>query len=152
MHILRITGAVFFTLLLLSCSKGGPLTPLESFNAIRTAVEHSDSNAVLKNLSSASVAKIDSLNGMIKQMRPDQIRALSGLYNCEPEKIGNMKRADYVSLYFFVKHGGTDLAVFREKVITMDIDGSIAVIRTQSGIELGFFREGPYWKLDISDL
>lgn len=154
MHILKKFCALLFAALLLgSCSKGGPLTPLESFNEIRSAVERSDSEAVLKNLSAPSIAKIDSLDLMIKQMRDDQKMTLAGLYNCTPGKLNSMKRADYVALYFFVKHGGTDLgAVFREQVVTVDVDGARALVRTGSGIELGFVREGPYWKLDISDL
>ena len=153
MHILRNLIAVTLFFPAFSCSKGGPLTPLETFNEIRSAVERSDSGAILKNLSSSSIAKIDSLDSMIKQMRDDQKKTLAKLYNCEPSKLESMKRADYVSLYFFVKHASADLgAVFREQVVTVDVDGARAVIRTSSGIELGFVREGPYWKLDISDL
>ncbi|HPS58948.1 MAG TPA: hypothetical protein PK514_12655 [Spirochaetota bacterium] len=153
MHILKMFCAMALPLFFFSCSKGGPLTPLESFNEIRSAVERSDSEAVLKNLSAASIAKIDSLDMMIKQMRDDQKITLAKLYNCAPGKLNSMKREDYVSLYFSVKHSGTDLgAVFREQVVTVDVDGARALIRTGSGIELGFVREGPYWKLDISDL
>lgn len=152
MHILKYP-VVLLAVLIASCSKGGPLTPLETFGEIRSAVERSDSEAILKNLSAASIAKIDSLDMMIKQMRDDQKITLAKLYNCTPGKLNSMKRADYVSLYFFVKHSGTDLgAVFREQAVTVDVDGDRALVRTVSGIELGFVREGPYWKLDISDL
>lgn len=153
MHILKPLPALILPLLFFCCSKGGPLTPLETFGEIRSAVERSDSDAILKNLSAASIAKIDSLDMMIKQMRDDQKITLAKLYNCSPGKLNNMKRADYVSLYFMVKHNAADLgAVFREQVVTTDVDGSRALVRTGSGIELGFVREGPYWKLDISDL
>ena len=138
---------------LVSCARGGPLTPLESYEAVKTAVDANDSAAILNNLSAKSIEKIDSLDKMLKQMRDDQIASLAKLYNCEPSRLKNMKRMDYVSLYFFVKHGGMDLAaLFRENVIAVDVEGSRAVIRTAGGIELGFVREGPYWKLDISDL
>lgn len=153
MHILKTISIMFSAVALFSCSRGGPLTPLETFNDIRSAVERSDSDAILKNLSVASIAKIDSLDMMIKQMRDDQKITLAKLYNCTPGKLNNMKRTDYVSLYFSVKHSGTDLgSVFREQVVTVDVDGGRALVRTGSGIELGFVREGPYWKLDISDL
>ncbi|HQO39037.1 MAG TPA: hypothetical protein PK986_01085 [Spirochaetota bacterium] len=153
MHILKVLPSLTLCILLFSCSRGGPLTPLDSFNEIRSAAERSDSEAILKNLSAASLAKIDSLDLMIKQMRDDQKITLANLYNCTPGRLNSMKRADYVSLYFSVKHSGTDLgAVFRDQVVTVDVEGRRALVRTAGGIELGFVREGPYWKLDISDL
>jgi hypothetical protein len=153
MHILKVILPLMLCVPLFSCSRGGPLTPLDSFNEIRSAAERSDSEAVLKNLSADSLAKIDSLDLMIKQMRDDQKVTLAKLYNCTPGRLNSMKRADYVSLYFSVKHSGPDLgAVFREQVVTVDVEGGRALIRTAGGIELGFVREGPYWKLDISDL
>lgn len=153
---MRLLKIIFVMLLFcsgVSCSRGGPLTPLESFNEIKSAITNEDSETILKNLSASSKMKIDALNTMILQMNDDQIRQLSKLYNCDRSRLRNMKETDYVSLYFFVKHHGTDLGkIFSEQVVAVDVDGDTAVIRTQSGIELGFVREGPYWKLDISDL
>jgi hypothetical protein len=34
----------------------------------------------------------------------------------------------------------------------MDVQGSRARLKTESGIELDFLREGPYWKYDMSEL
>lgn len=153
MHLLKLIIPFIITAALVSCAKGGPVTPVESYEAIKTAVDANDSAVILNNLSAKSIEKIDSLDKMLKQMRDDQIASLAKLYNCEPARLKNMKRTDYVSLYFFVKHGGIDFAaLFREKVIAVDVDGDRALIRTEGGIELGFVREGPYWKLDISDL
>lgn len=153
MHILKAVLPIAALALCVSCSKGGPLTPLESYNGIKSSIDSNDSDGILKNLSSGSIEKIDHLDKMIKQMGEDQLVSLAGLYNCDPSKLKNMKRSDYVSLYFFVKHDGTDFSsLFREQVVAVDVDGDRAVIRMASGIELGFVREGPYWKLDISDL
>ncbi len=153
MRLLRNAFLLILPLAVVSCGRGGPLTPLESFSAIKTAAENGDAGAITKNISSSSLDKIAALDNMIRQMKDDQIKTLASLYNCEPARLRNMKKSDYVALYFFVKHQGVDLGtLFREQVVAVDINGDRAVIRVQSGIELIFVREGPYWKLDISDL
>jgi len=153
MRLIKPLCHVLPLLLILSCAKGGPLTPMESFEEIKRGIDAGDSTAILKHLSSGSINKIDSLDRMVRQMGDEQLLSLAKAYGCEPASLKKMKRQDYVSLYFFVKHGREGLAgLFNQQVVTVDVDGPAAIVRVQCGIELGFVREGPYWKLDISDL
>ncbi len=152
MYILR--NLFFLTLLIqLSCSSGGPLTPLESFNTIKHAAEKGDSEAIAKCITESSLIKISKLNLMIKEMRNDQHIMLSEKYGYSVDKLKNLKVSDSVSLYFFSDITGVKLdKYFKEKIVSIDIHGKRASVKTESGIELDFLREGPYWKFDLSDL
>ena len=35
------------------------------------------------------------------------------------------------------------------KIIGIDVKGKKATIRVENGMELGFVKEGPYWKFDM---
>ena len=161
MHILnprlRVKPAMTFQITLLlfifSCSGGKPLTPVDSFKAIKQAVEMKDAEKIASCLSKESWAKTEKLRLLIKDMSNDQLSVLSENYGYTQEKLKNLKQSDAVFLYFFSDHTGIKLGrYFMEKIISVDIHGSKAVIKVESGIELDFVREGPYWKFDISDL
>jgi hypothetical protein len=140
-------------LIQLSCSSGGPLTPAESFNAIKRAVEKNDGEAIAGHLTQSSLDKFNKLNLLIKEMRSDQLALLSDKYGYPPEKLKTLKVSDSVSLYFFSDITAVKLSrYFKESIISINIQGSRALIKTESGIELDFLREGPYWKFDLSDL
>jgi len=140
-------------LLLLSCNSGGPLTPADAFNKIKYAVEKNDSDTISDCLTKASLVKIDKLTMLIKDMRSDQLSLLSAKYDYSSEKLQNLKVSDAIALYFFSETTGIKLSrYFQENVVSIDIRGSRAVVKTESGVELDFLREGPYWKFDLSDL
>jgi hypothetical protein len=152
MHILK-KGIVLIFLALTYCSSGEPLTPIDSFKAIKHAVEMNDSEKIVSCLSNVSLKKTERLNQLIKDMRDDQLLVLSDNYGYTQDKLKNLKPSDAANLYFFSDHTGIMLGrYFMEKVISVDVYGSRAVIKVESGIELDFVREGPYWKFDISEL
>jgi len=152
MHILK-NAFIFMALFFFSCSSGGPLTPAESFNAIKNAAEKNDSDAIVNYLTKASLNKISKLNLIIKDMRSDQLEILSTKYGYSDEKLRSLKVSDSIALYFFSEVTGVKLnRYFKENILSIDIRGSRALVKTESGIELDFVREGPYWKFDLSDL
>jgi len=152
MHILKQT-VILLLLLLIHCSGGRPLTPIDSFKAIKHAVEVKDPEKIVSCLSKGSLEKTEKLKLIIKDMRDDQLLVLSENYGYTQEKLKNLKPVDAVSLYFFSDHTGINLRkYFMEKVISVDIHGGRAIIKVESGVELDFVREGPYWKFDISEL
>ncbi len=144
---------LFIILVQLSCSSGGPLTPLECFNDIKHAVEKNDSEAIVNYLTRSSIEKINKLNMLIKDMRSDQLTILSVKYGYSVEKLKNLKASDSIALYFFSDVTGVKLnRYFKENIVSIDVHGKNASVKTESGIKLDFLREGPYWKFDISDL
>jgi hypothetical protein len=152
MYILKKSIVVFF-LFPVCCSNGKPLTPIDSFKSIKHAVEMKDSEKIVSCLSKESLEKTIRLGKLIKDMSNAQLLVLSENYGFTQDKLKNLKPADAVYLYFFSERTGIKLGrYFMEKVISIDIYGSRAVIKTESGIELDFVREGPYWKFDISEL
>jgi hypothetical protein len=72
MHLLN-WSFLFFLLLLFSCGSGGALTPAESFNAVKSAVEKQDSEAIVINLTEGSKVKIGKHNQLMKEMKPDSL-------------------------------------------------------------------------------
>lgn len=146
-------SSVLIFLFLVCCSGGKPLTPIDSFKAVKHAVEMKDSEKIVSCLSKASLEKTQRLNQFIRDMRNDQLLILSDNYGYTQDKLKNLKPVDAVYLYFFSDHTNIKLGrYFLEKPISVDIYGSSAVIKVESGIELDFIREGPYWKFDISGL
>jgi len=152
MHLLKkffLLSIVF----LISCGSGGALTPTESFNALRAAVEKNDSEAVVNYLTESSLVKINRHNQILKDMRSEQLSFLSNKYGYTIDKLKSLKVSDAVSLYFFSDVTGVRLSrYFKENVVSIDIRGSKALVKTESGVELDFLREGPYWKFDMSSL
>ena len=149
MHILKKIIVLLF-LFILSCSSGKPLTPVDSFKAIKHAVEVKDPEKIVSCLSKGSLEKTDKLNSLIKEMRNDQLAILSENYGYTQDKLRNLKQVDSAFLYFFSEHTGIKLGrYFMEKIISVDVYGSKAVIKVESGVELDFVREGPYWKFDM---
>lgn len=137
----------------ISCGSGGPLTPLDSFNGIKNAVKTKDSEAIVIFLSTPSLDKISKFKSLIKNMTVSQLENLADKYGYTAEKLRNLKTSDAVALYFFSDTTGVNLArYFNERVVSVDIDGNMSSVKTESGVELIFLREGPYWKFDLSDL
>lgn len=152
MHILKLVPAIIISFSL-CCGSGGPLTPIESFNSIKSAVEKNDSEAVAGNLSKASLEKISALNKIISQMDSRQLSMLALKFGYSSEKLRNLRPSDAAALYFFSDTTGVMLGrYFRERIVSVDINGHLAAVRTESGIILDFVREGPYWKFDLSSL
>ncbi len=152
MHLLK-SYSLLFIILLISCGSGGALTPAESFNVLRAAVEKNDSEAIVNYLTESSLVKINRHNNMLKVMNNEQLSILSTKYGYTTDKLRNLKVSDAVSLYFF--SDVTDVKLrryFKESVVSIDIQGRKALIKTESGVELDFLREGPYWKFDMSSL
>jgi len=144
---------IILFLFIVSCSGGKPLTPIDSFKAVKHATEKKDPEKIVSCLSKGSLEKIARLKLLIKNMTNDQLLILSEKYGYSQDKLKNLKPIDAVSLYFFSDHTGIKLGrYFMEKVISVDIHGVRAVIKVESGIELDFVREGPYWKFDMSEL
>lgn len=152
MYLLRISVSLL-VLLLMSCGSGGALTPAESFNSIRSAVEKTDSEVIANYLTDSSLVKIGRHNQMLKDMSNQQLEIISVKYGYSVDKLRNLKISDSVSLYFFSEQTGIKLSrYFKENIVSTDIRGSRASVKTGSGIELEFLREGPYWKFDMSRL
>ncbi len=152
MHFLKRFFLILF-LLQSGCGSGGPLTPVQSFNDIKHAVEKNDSDAIAGLLTVSSLEKMNKLNMLIKEMRKDQLELLSVKYGYSQEKLKNLRVADCVYLYFFSDVTGVRLNRFFEHgIITVDIKGNRASVKTENGVDLYFLREGPYWKFDLSDL
>ncbi len=153
MSLIRNIPFLLIVFLITSCTSRGALTPVQCFETVKSAVLQGDVVTIEKNLSDRSLVKMEKLHKMISTMDEKQIKTLAALYRYDVQKMRNMKTADYIALYFFVKNGGVLSAdIFKYDIVASDISGSSAVLRTSSGVELDFTREGPYWKLDISDL
>ncbi len=149
-----LTVPVFAAVLVMAgCGSGGPVTPLQSFNVIKQAVERRDVEAISVNLTDSSIKKIEKLQSLIRAMDSRQRALLSVRYGLAEERLLSLKATDAVGLYFFSDKTGINLGrYFNENVLSVDIHGSEAIVKTGSGIELDFKREGPYWKFDISEL
>jgi len=153
MHIVIRFISVLFISMILSCSKGGPLTPSDTFNVIKNAADRNDKEVLMLHLSSGSREKIDEFIRLTAKLSDTQLKAIAHSENISVEKIRNMNPADCTALYFSRSRYGNSLAeIFNDDIISIDVNGDSAVIKTSGGFELNFVREGPYWKFDLTNL
>lgn len=150
--IFRIMPAVFL-LLILSCARGGPLTPADTFMVIREAADRNDRVVILQNLSAESLEKINEFINLTARLSDTQMKAIAMSENIPAEKLKSLKPEECTALYFSRNRYGHSLSdIFNEDIVAVDVSGSTAVIKTSGGFELDFVREGPYWKFDLSRL
>lgn len=144
---------VFLLLFILSCAKGGPLTPADTFMVIRSAADKNDRDVIFRNLSSESIKKINEFVSLTAKLNDTQIKAIAMSENIPAEKLKSMKPAECTTLYFSRNRYGHSLSdIFNEDIVAVDVNGDTAVVKTSGGFELDFVREGPYWKFDLSRL
>ena len=153
MHLLIRSLILFVALYFcVGCTPGGPLTPSDSFIAIRSAIENNDIKEIGELISSESKNKIKRFLIIISTLDKDQLNSAAEVYNIGADKLKNIDSYGALSLYF---NPGAKLNlrdIFKEDMLTIDVYENRAVIRTESGYEIDFVREGPYWKLDLSEL
>lgn len=153
MHLL-IRVVAFFLLLNFfpGCKSAGPLTPVGSYIAVQGAIEKNDIKLLGELVSIGTKAKIERFRGIVSALDKEQLIVTAELYNIDPSKLSVIDFYGSLALYFSRRNDLSLKEIFYEDISTVDIFGKKAVIRTERGYEIDFVKEGPYWKLDLSEL
>ena len=157
MRILKfIPGLLLFLITLIpSCKPGGALTPDEAFERLRSAYREGDAAAIQDLLSTPSREKIGTVIRGFARMNDVQKKALSSRLGVPPEDLGSMTVKKYLEIQLAVgREHGNDVVMkcTGERIISREKQGNRATLTFATGHQLGFLKEGPYWKLDITDL
>lgn len=153
MHLL--IRVILFSLLLYfspGCKSAGPLTPVDSYIAVQGAIEKNDIKLIGNLISSGTKAKINRFRETVSALDKDQLIIAAKFYNTDPSKLYNIDFYGSLALYFSPRGDLSLREIFNEAISTVDIYREKAVIRTEKGYEIDFIKEGPYWKLDLSEL
>lgn len=134
------------------CKTAGPLTPADSFITVQRAIEANDIRLIGELVSKGTKEKVARFRKTLSTLDKDQLIAIAKYYNIDPAKLSAIDFHGALSLYFSPRAGFSLIKIFNEDISYVDIFGKKAVIRTQSGFEIDFVKEGPYWKLDLSEL
>lgn len=153
MHLL-IRVFAFSLLLCFSpgCKSAGPLTPVDSYVAVQEAIAKNDIKLIGELVSIGTKEKINSFRKIVSTLDKKQLLITAEFYNIEPSKLSGIDFYSSLALYFSPGADFSLIEIFNENISTVDIFGKKAVIKTQSGFEVDFIKEGPYWKLDLSEL
>lgn len=154
MHLLSKILILFCMGFFISCKAHGPITPEQAFNYLQKAYNSSDSADIVELLSENSKNKIREMIMMISRMDESQQTALAERFEISPGKLKSLTLEDYIDIQILAgKRMGSDFLgeKVRYKITGIDNDGSKAVVRVESGMELVFVKEGPYWKFDMSE-
>ena len=153
MHLL-IRVVIFFLMFYSfpGCKAAGPLTPADSYIAVQGAIEKNDIKLLGKLVSSGTKAKIIRFREVVSALDKEQLIIAAEFYNTDPSKLSNIDFYGSLALYFSRRGDLSLREIFDEDISTVDISGKKAVIRTEKGLEIDFIKEGPYWKLDLSEL
>ena len=153
MHLLiRIFLFSFMLCFVPGCKTAGPLTPVDSFIAVQRAIEANDIRLIGELVSKGTKEKVDHFRKTLSTLDKDQLIAIAKFYNIDPSKLSGIDFHGALSLYFSPRSDLSLIKIFNEDISYVDIFGKRAVVRTQSGFEIDFVKEGPYWKLDLSEL
>ncbi len=157
MHLLRNYFKYIFIILFffISCKAGGPLTPEEAFNSLKSAYVKGDAGKIESLLSVRSIEKIKGIIGMMSSMKESQLEALARNFNTDPDALKDLSVKDYLELQLSLgKKIGDDTLkeITKNKIAGIDVNGNTAVIRIENGMEFSFVKEGVYWKFDMEEL
>ncbi|MFA5518262.1 MAG: hypothetical protein WDA74_03315 [Spirochaetota bacterium] len=153
MHLLIRVFLFFFMLCFVpGCKTAGPLTPVDSFIAVQRAIAANDIKLIGELVSKGTKEKVDYFRKTLSTLDKEQLITIAKFYNIDPAKLPGMDFHGALSLYFSPRSDLSLIKIFNEDISYVDIFGKKAVIRTQSGFEIDFVKEGPYWKLDLSEL
>ena len=141
---------IFSILIVSSCKSKGSLTPREAFIELKHGYLSKNSKAVLQVLSKKSIIKIKRMCKGFHTMRPEQIRSLAQNYRINASVLKKINPEQYLHFFFF-----SDLNKLVDKrslhIVSIKGTKSKAKIILKNSLKLDFIKEGPYWKLDITD-
>ena len=136
-----------------SCSPVAPITPQDALDFLRKAYNKGDADAVMRILSAGSLEKIRSMNTMFASMQPSQLKAIAEKYNLPEDRLRSLSVRDGVMLVMFLDPERSALALaLKSNPVSFERNENRMVFRMVNGMDLLFVREGPYWKLDMTDL
>ena len=137
-------------IVLSSCKSKGALTPGEAFIELKHGYLSKNPKTVLQVLSKNSIKKIKMMCKGFHNMRPEQISSLAGNYKINPSILQKINPEQYLTYFFF-----SDLNKLVDKnslqIVSIKGKGNRAIVMLKNTMKLLFIKEGPYWKLDITD-
>lgn len=152
MHILKQFRLipVIFLAAAVSCKPQGPVTPGDAFREVKGLMA-SNPAGVYSHLSRAGREKLDQTARVLAAMNERQLAYLADYYGTTPEKMKNLGGRDFFRIYLASERNEIRKGA-RLAVVGIDVTGDTAVVNMENGMKILFTREGPYWRLDISDL
>ncbi|OHD68362.1 MAG: hypothetical protein A2W19_14175 [Spirochaetes bacterium RBG_16_49_21] len=151
-----LKGVIFFSLLMMivaSCAPQGSLTPRSAFYDLRAAFQQSDAAAFERLLSQASYRKIRHITALFSRLNDRQHESLSALYKIPQERLQKLSVREYLKILLAMDRGRDVIgAAVSQRIVGINREGNRAVIRVENGMELAFVKEGPYWKIDLTEL
>lgn len=153
MYILKIIYSAFiiaFFIQIVSCKPAGPLTPGETFYKLKKACLTGRTDKIPKYLSEKSLEKIDKIIKNLSSLNNKQLKYFAYTYGLEFERLKYLSADSFIRLYFRSEKN-VIVQALKEEIVSISQNINHVSIRVENGMELVFVKEGPYWKLDISD-
>ncbi len=153
MRVLGGYACALAALAVFACAPGPPRTPEDAVEAVKKAVAADDPRALKPLLSSASIERAGVVARALREANESQVQAVSRRFRIPPDRVRTMTVEDYLFVMMRERSGRNVLKRALGSRITVISRGErTAVVKTASGIDLLLVREGPYWKLDLTDL
>jgi hypothetical protein len=150
MRLLKPVSACLVFVCFFACKSQGPLTPAEAYYSLRDALRQGNAAAFESLLSSESLKKARELSSAVRKMNSKQLEYLSAEYGAGEDRLRRLSLKDFVALYIAAekRNGGALWRAVSSDILSVQREGQTAQVRTRTGIEIVFIKEGPYWKLD----
>lgn len=136
-----------------ACNPLAPVTPEDTYFRGITAVKSADADMFFSLISTADIKRIETAIRLFSSMDDSRLKKAGEHFGIDPERLKKLSVMDYIAYYLAA---GPEINMIKkasaQKMITVDVSGTNAVIRFESGMFLRLVKEGPYWKLDIITL
>jgi hypothetical protein len=143
---------IFVALMFSSCQPGGALTPEQAFYTVKKHINNIDSEGIKQILSDKSKKKIINTLKSISKMDEKQLELISAKYNYPINNIKSFSVSDFITQYIFHRKSYNLLInIVKHKITAIDIRNNRAQIKVDNGMIVDFVKEGPYWRLDLTD-
>ncbi len=136
-----------------ACSGSGPVTPVEAYRNVMVYINEKDYNSFYDSLSAGTKDKLVKYKQILDSLEKKQLAKVSSTYGLPERQILSLNNKELAALVFLSERSRSSLLpLLKEKIGTVNISGAFAEISTEKGRIIVFVKEGPYWKIDLSDL
>ena len=148
---IKVLFSISIFLFLVQCTSKGPLTPKDAFNKIKIAFLQKDAKSLQLLLSKSSIVKIEGMIKDINKLNNTQKKYLASSYNTSKKHLRNISLLSYIKIFILSDSNQLKKAVTKLQVAKIARNKNRAKVVLKNGIDISLVKEGPYWKLDLSN-
>ncbi len=153
MRLFKFIILLFVVAGFINCNPAAPLTPEESFLNVKNSFLAEDSVRLSGLMSESSIKNFNSMLFIIQKGDKKQLEYISKKYSITETAVKSLNLNRYISLLIkYEKKYPVIWKILQQKIHSIEKNGNSAKIYVENGMFLFFVKEGPYWKIDLTNM